>query len=56
LTNRPEDAQLKSSEQLAMKQKMVMADFEKSLATLIAKQRNPNVADLTLNDAVQIAL
>jgi outer membrane protein TolC len=39
-----------------MQQKMVMADFEKSLATLIAKQRNPKVPDMTLNDAVQIAL
>jgi outer membrane protein TolC len=47
---------LKDSERLAMQQKMVMADFEKSLTTLIAKQRNPNVPDMTLNDAVQIAL
>ena len=47
---------LKDSEKLAMQQKMMMADFEKSLAGLIAKQRNPNVPDMTLNDAVQIAL
>ena len=47
---------LKESDSLAMKQKMVMADFEKSLTALIARQRNPNVADLTLNEAVQIAL
>jgi hypothetical protein len=39
-----------------MQQKMVMADFEKSLAILIAKQRNPKVPNMTLNDAVQIAL
>lgn len=51
-----EAAKLKQSEDLAMQQKMVMADFEKSLNALIAKQRNPNVADLMLNDAVQIAL
>jgi len=51
-----ETSQLKDSEKMAMQQKMVMADFEKSLAVLIAKQRNPKVADLTLNDAVQIAL
>ncbi len=51
-----EASSLKESDQLAMKQKMVLADFEKSLAVLIAKQRNPNVPDLTLNDAVQIAL
>jgi TolC family type I secretion outer membrane protein len=47
---------LKESEQLAMQQKMVMSDFLKSLATLIAQQRNPNVPDMTLNDAVRIAL
>lgn len=51
-----EASALKESDQLAMKQKMVMSDFEKALAVLIAKQRNPNVPDLTLNDAVQIAL
>jgi TolC family type I secretion outer membrane protein len=51
-----ETDKLKESEKLAMQQKMVMADFEKSLMGLIAKQRNPNVADLSLNDAVQIAL
>ena len=51
-----ETTDLKDSEKLAMQQKMVMADFEKSLATLIAKQRNPKVPDMTLNDAVQIAL
>ncbi|HVJ58339.1 MAG TPA: TolC family protein, partial [Terrimicrobiaceae bacterium] len=51
-----ETGTLKDSERLAMQQKMVMADFEKSLATLIAKQRNPHVPNMTLNDAVQIAL
>jgi outer membrane protein TolC len=51
-----ETTDLKDSEKLAVQQKMVMADFEKSLATLIAKQRNPNVPNMTLNDAVQIAL
>lgn len=51
-----ETGKMESSEELAMKQKMVMADFEKSLTALIARQRNPNVADLTLNDAVQISL
>ena len=39
-----------------MQQKMMMADFEKSLVALIAKQRNPHVPDMTINDAVQIAL
>lgn len=51
-----EAEKLKESEHLAMQQKMVMADFEKSLTKLIAKQRNPNVPDLSLNDAVRIAL
>ena len=51
-----ETTKLKDSEQLATQQKMIMANFEKSLAVLIGKQRNPNVPDMTLNDAVQIAL
>ncbi|HEY5706691.1 MAG TPA: TolC family protein [Terrimicrobiaceae bacterium] len=51
-----ETTDLKDSEKLAMQQKMVMANFEKSLAALIGKQRNPKVPDLTLNDAIQIAL
>ncbi|HEY5780026.1 MAG TPA: hypothetical protein VIT00_14885, partial [Terrimicrobiaceae bacterium] len=41
-----ETTDLKDSEKLAMQQKMVMADFEKSLAILIGKQRNPNVPDM----------
>ena len=56
LSRTPETSTLKDSEALAMQQKMMLAEFEKSLATLIAKQRNPNVPDMTLNDAVQIAL
>lgn len=51
-----ETDKLKDSEKLAEQQRMVMADFEKSLTTLIAQQRNPKVADMTLNDAVQISL
>src|SRR5262245_26890032 len=51
-----ETTTLKDSERLAMQQKMIMSDFEKSLAELIAKQRNPNVPNMTINDAVQIAL
>jgi outer membrane protein len=51
-----ETTDLKDSEKLAVQQKIVMADFEKSLAALVAKQRNPNVPNMTLNDAVQIAL
>lgn len=52
----PETNKLKESESLAMKQKMAQADFVKSLDALIAKQRNPNVADMTIEDAVRIAL
>jgi outer membrane protein TolC len=51
-----ETTTLRDSEKLAMQQRMIMSDFEKSLAILIGKQRNPNVPDMTLNDAVQIAL
>jgi len=36
--------------------KLVMDTYEKALMELIIQQRNPNVADLTINDAVQIAL
>ncbi len=51
-----ETTDLKDSEKIAMQQKMVMADFEKSLTALIAKQRNPKVPDMTVSNAVQIAL
>ncbi len=47
---------LKESDTLAEKQKMATSDFMKSLNALIAKQRNPNVADMTLEEAVRIAL
>ncbi len=51
-----ETSALKSTDDMAMKQKMIMSDFEKQLTTLIAKQRNPNVPNLSLNEAVQISL
>lgn len=51
-----ETDKLKESESLAAKQKMAQADFLKSLDQLIAKQRNPSVADMTLEDAERIAL
>ncbi len=51
-----ETDKLKESETMAAKQKMAQADFLKSLDALIAKQRNPAVADLTLQEAVRIAL
>ncbi len=56
LRSTPETNKLKQSENTAMQQKMVMAGFEKSLEGLIAKQRNAKVADLKLDEAVQIAL
>lgn len=51
-----EEEQLKESQNLAMLQKMIYTDFDKALQKLVAQQRNPNVPDLTINDAVQIAL
>ena len=51
-----ETDKLKDSENMAMKQKMAQADFLKSLDKLIAQQRNPAVADMTLEDAERIAL
>ena len=39
-----------------MQQKDDHGGFREVIAGLIAKQRNPNVPDMTLNDAVQIAL
>jgi len=51
-----ETDKLKESENMAMKQKMAQADFLKALDTLIAQQRNPAVADMTLEDAERIAL
>ena len=51
-----ETDKLKESETLATKQKLAQADFLKSLDKLIAQQRNPSVADMTLEDAEKIAL
>jgi len=51
-----ETDKLKESETLAVKQKLAQADFLKSLDKLIAQQRNPAVADMTLEDAEKIAL
>ena len=47
---------LKESEDMAQKQKMAQADFLNSLNKLIAQQRNPAVADMSLEDAEKIAL
>ena len=51
-----ETDKLKESEDMAQKQKMAQADFMKSLDKLIAQQRNPAVADMSLEDAEKIAL
>ena len=56
LAHGQETDKLKESDSLAEKQKMAQADFLKSLDKLIAKQRNPSVADMTLEDAEKIAL
>ena len=52
----PETNKLKDSEDLAMKQKMAQADFVNALNALIAKKRNPNVADMSIDECVRIAL
>lgn len=51
-----ETDKLKESDTMAMKQKMAQADFIKSLDKLISQQRNPNVPDMALEDAVKIGL
>lgn len=56
LAQTPETNTLKESEDLAMKQKMAQADFVKALDALIARKRNPAVADMTIDEAVRIAL
>jgi len=56
LRQEPETQRLQESANLAEMQQMIYTDFDKALAKLIAAQRNPNVADMTISDAVQIAL
>lgn len=56
LAQTPETSALKDSEDLAMKQRMAQADFVKALDALIAKKRNPAVADMSIDEAVRIAL
>jgi len=51
-----ETSKLKDSENLAMKQQMAAADFFKALDALIAKQHNPKVADMRVEDAIETAL
>jgi len=51
-----ETDKLKESENLAMKQQMAAADFFKALDALIAKQHNPKVADMRIEEAIEIAL
>ncbi len=51
-----ETDELQKTDDLATKQRMAQADFLKSLDKLIAKQRNPAVPDMTLEDAVRIGL
>ena len=52
----PETETLKESEDMAMKKQMAQADFQKALQALIAKQHNPKVPDMRIEDAIEIAL
>jgi TolC family type I secretion outer membrane protein len=52
----PEATVLQQSTSTAVTKEMALTDFQKSLTELIAKQRNPKVPDMKVEDAVQIAL
>lgn len=51
-----EAARSGDSARMAADPRMVLADFEKSLAALVEKLKVPGVPDLTLDDAVRMAL
>ena len=52
----PETQTLKTSEREAMTKEMATTNFYKSLDELIAKQRNPKVPDLTIQEAIITAI
>ncbi|MFZ9919556.1 MAG: TolC family protein, partial [Terrimicrobiaceae bacterium] len=52
----PETQILKSSNREAMTKEMATTNFYKALDELIAKQRNPKVPDLTIQDAITTAI
>ncbi len=52
----PETATLQQSGRAAVTKEMATTNFYKELDALIAKQRNPKVADLTLQEAITTAL
>jgi outer membrane protein TolC len=52
----PETQTLKSSNREAMTKEMATTNFYKALDELIAKQRNPKVPDLTIQEAITTAL
>ena len=56
LTPGRETDKLKDSADLAEKQKLAVASFVQALDKLIAKKRNPKVADMTIEEAERIAL
>lgn len=56
LLQNDETRRLDDSRDMAEKQKMAQADFIKALNQLIARKRNPNVPDLTIDEAVRTAL
>lgn len=52
----PETAVLQQSARTAVTKEMATTDFYKALNELIAKQRNPKVPDLRIEDAIQTAI
>ncbi|MFM8763340.1 MAG: hypothetical protein ACKOEZ_00685 [Spartobacteria bacterium] len=52
----PETAVLQQSARVAVTKEMATTDFYKALNELIAKQKNPKVPDLKIEDAIQTAI
>ena len=56
LSPSPETSTLQESERQAVTKEMATTNFYKALDQLIAKQRNPKVPDLTIQDAITAAI
>lgn len=52
----PETSTLQQSSRVAVTKEMATTDFYKALNELIAKQRNPRVPDMRIEDAIQTAI
>jgi outer membrane protein TolC len=52
----PEKTTLEKSARVAVTKEMATTDFYKALNELIAKQKNPKVPDLTIQEAIQTAI